>query len=278
MAVPARAPVIERSKAPGTAVMLTGIIIILAAVASLGGLFLPGLYRDSQYMINQAVGQDLVTLVVAVPALIVTLFYVRRGSARATLAWVGLLGYILYTYTTYAFGSAFNPFFLIYVGLFSLAIFTLVAAVSQMDPAAWSRRFDAATPRRPVAIFLAFIGLMVMGLWLPDILRYLATGTLPPSLVLAQIPTNFVYVMDLGLVVPLAFLSAVWLWQRRPWGYLLAGFVLMKATTMGLALLSMVWFMVRGGDALEVAPATMAVIVATGGLGFTVWFLRHCHD
>jgi hypothetical protein len=271
-----KAPATAGVKAPGVAVLLTGLIMLLGAVASAGGLFWPGLYRDTPYMVAQAVGQDLVTLAVAVPALAVTLVYVRRGSARATLAWIGLLGYMLYTYTTYAFGSAMNPFFLIYVALFSLSVFTMVTAMSGIDAAAWARRFDNGTPRRAVAGFLGFIALMLIGLWLPEVIRFNLTGVLPPTLVLAGIPTNIVYVMDLGLLVPLALLTATWLWRRQPWGYVLAGVVLVKAMTMGLALLSMVWFVVQGGGALEVAPAAMAAIVTAGSLGFGAWFFRHC--
>jgi hypothetical protein len=278
MAVPAQRPAPAVSKPQNPAVPLTGIIIILGAVAAYGGLFIPGLYRDTPYMVQQAIGQDLVTLCVALPALAVTLFYVRRGSARATLAMIGLLAYMLYTYTTYAFGSALNKFFLIYVALFSLTIFTLIAAVARIDARAWQQRFDPATPRRPVAAFLLLVGLMVSGLWLPEIIRFMATGELPQSLVLAGIPTNFVYVMDLGLVVPLALLTAYWLWRGDPRGDILAGVVLTKAVTLGLALLSMSWFMVRGGQALEIPPFVMAIVVTAGSLGLICWFLRHCRD
>ncbi|MDB4896572.1 MAG: hypothetical protein JWN15_2834 [Firmicutes bacterium] len=277
MAVPTQGSITESSKTQGVAVVLTGMIILLGIVSSLGGLFIPGLYRDTPYLVAQAKGQDLVTLLIAVPALAVTLFYVRRGSARANLAWIGLLGYMLYTYTTYAFGSAFNEFFLIYVALFSLSIFTLVAAVGGIDPAAWQKRFDAATPRRAVAAFLILSGFVLSALWLPDIIRFLMTGKLPASLVLAGIPTNFVYVMDLGLVVPLAFLSGISLWRRLPWGFILAGVMLTKLATMGLALLSMVWLMSRGGQPLEIGPAVFAAVVTVGSLGLGAWFFRHCH-
>lgn len=277
MSVPAQAPSTATAARPVTAAeILTGLIILLGAVASWGGLFLPDLYRDSPYMVAQAVGQDMVTLYIALPALAVALWFVRRGSGRATLAWIGLLAYMLYTYTTYAFGAAFNRFFLIYVALFSLSIAAMVAALGSINAAAWQRRFDAGTPRRPVAVFFFFIALMLCGLWLPPIIGFLTSGELPATMVLADIPTNFVYVMDLGIVVPLTALTGVWLWRRQPWGDILAGVVLVKAVTMGLALLAMIWCVVRGGGALEVAPAVMFSMVTAGSLGLSVWFFRHC--
>lgn len=266
----------QLSKSYRVAMVLTTLIVLLGVVAAAGGLFLPGLYRDNSYMSSQAIGQDLVTLVVAIPALVVTLAFVRRGSARARLVWVGLLSYMCYTYTTYAFGSTFNPFFLIYVALFSLSIASLIAVLGAIDAPAWLRRFDAGTPRVAVAVFLVLVGVMVAGLWLPPILGYLGTGVLPETLVLSGLPTNFVYVMDLGLVLPLSLLTAALLLRREAWGYVLAGVILTKAMTMGLAMLSMVWFMVRDGQALEVPPTVMASVVTLGGLGLSAWFFRHC--
>ncbi len=41
---------------------LTVSIILLAALAALGGLLLPGLYRETEWVLPQVRGQDLVTL------------------------------------------------------------------------------------------------------------------------------------------------------------------------------------------------------------------------
>lgn len=272
----AETPMAAANPTQNAAIWLTGLIIVLGAVASWGGIFLPGLYRDSPYMVAQAAGQDVVTLFVVVPALAVTLFCVRQGSSRATLTWIGLLGYMLYTYTTFAFGATFNPFFLIYVALFSLSVAAMIAALSSLDAAAWRARFDSATPIRSVASFIFLMALMVTALWLPEVIRYLMTGNLPATMVQADIPTNFVYVMDLGVVVPLAILTGVLLWRKQPWGFVLTGLLLTKALTMGLALLMMLLYIVRAGMALEVAPLVMSVLVTVGSLGFTVWFLKHC--
>jgi hypothetical protein len=62
-----------------TAHVLTAIILVLAAVASAGGLFLPGLYRDTAWVVPQNRGADLVTLFLALPA---TLGALRRICLR----------------------------------------------------------------------------------------------------------------------------------------------------------------------------------------------------
>ena len=95
----------------GSAHILTVIIAILAIVASAGGLFIDGLYRDNLLVTSGWYGNDLVTLMVAVPLLVVALIFSMRGSQRAHLVWLGMLDYMLYNYAFYLFGTAFNGFF-----------------------------------------------------------------------------------------------------------------------------------------------------------------------
>ena len=84
------------------------------------------------------------------------------------------------------------------------------------------------------------------------------------------------YVLDLGIVVPLALLAAIWLGRCLPWGDVLAGCILIKASTMGLALLSATWFSVRAGLPLEIGLTIVYGAIAIGGLGMTAWFFRPC--
>jgi hypothetical protein len=80
------------------------------------------------------------------------------------------------------------------VALFSLCVFALAAACNRLDVGGIARQFDAGTPRRSVAIFLGFIAFMLSVLWVGQI----------------------VYSLDLGLIVPLCMLAAIWLWRRAP--------------------------------------------------------------
>jgi len=84
----------------GTAYVLSAIIAILALVASAGGLFLDGPYRDNALVTAGWFGNDLVTLVVAVPVLVAALILSMRGSlARAgfpkAAAQVPIWGFLL---------------------------------------------------------------------------------------------------------------------------------------------------------------------------------------
>ncbi|MDH7475836.1 MAG: hypothetical protein QHJ74_17895, partial [Anaerolineae bacterium] len=54
-------------------------IAALLAIATGGGVFISGLYRDTPHLVAQAIGQDVITLVVALPTLVISAFLSSRG-------------------------------------------------------------------------------------------------------------------------------------------------------------------------------------------------------
>ena len=64
---------------------------MLAVVASAGGLLLKGIYRDNAFVTTTWLGNDAVTLFLAVPILVIALIFSARGSQRAQLVWLGAL-------------------------------------------------------------------------------------------------------------------------------------------------------------------------------------------
>lgn len=251
----------------------------LLVLATGAGLLAPAVYQRNPATIIPALrGQDLVTLLV-LPVFGVALVRAWRGSQQATLIWIGVLGYLFYTYAGAAVGYFFAELTLLYIVLFALAVFALAAAASGLDTTAITEAFDPATPWWVVAGFLALIGLLLAVLWLGQIGAFLASGVLPAGVVAAGGGPYFVYAFDLGLILPLTVLGAVWLWQRRPWGYVLASYVLAKATTMGLALLAMNGFNLLAGvptDPVELLG--FYTFLAAGGLAMSLWFFHHCRE
>jgi hypothetical protein len=61
----------------------------MAALAACG-VFVPGLYRDNALISHTFRGQDVVTLLVTVPLLVLGLVTDRRGSARGRVGWAVL--------------------------------------------------------------------------------------------------------------------------------------------------------------------------------------------
>lgn len=61
-----------KSKTPYT---LSILIAVFATIASVGGVLLPGLYRDNMFVTSAWMGNDVITLFLAVPILVMAMVY-----------------------------------------------------------------------------------------------------------------------------------------------------------------------------------------------------------
>lgn len=211
--------------APGLrwARLLSMIIVVLMAAASVMGLLVDGLYQDPDSVAAMFRGYDFVTLVVAVPVLAITLLPALRHSVRAQLLWVGMLAYGTYNYAYYVFGAAFNDLFLVHTALFSLSVFALALALANLDVAGVAGQFHRRTPVRTVSAILMFLAVGLAAMWVFFSLRFAVSGQAPEEslLVLPAANQHLGYVLDLALLVPASALAAVLLWRRTAWGYVL---------------------------------------------------------
>lgn len=257
----------------GSAHILTVIIAVLAIVASAGGLFIDGLYRDNLLVTSGWYGNDLVTLMVAVPLLVVALIFSMRGSQRAHLVWLGMLDYMLYNYAFYLFGTAFNGFFLVYVGLFALSIFALIFALVALDVKGISQRFRSHTPGKWIAGYMVFVAVGLSGVYIAQWAGFVATGQLPPIVIQTGHPTSVVFALDLSLVVPVLALGAIWLWKRRPWGYVLAAIANVKGAVYMLALCVVTVSVVRAGVSEDLSQVALWGFIGAGSLIASLFLL-----
>jgi hypothetical protein len=256
-----------------SAYVLSAIIAVLALVASAGGLFIDGLYRDNALVTAGWYGNDLVTLAVAIPILVASLVLSVRGSERAQLVWLGMLDYTLYNFAFYLFGTAFNGFFLIYVTLFTLSIFALIFALANVDVNGIGQKFRTSTPGKWIAGYMVFVAVGLSVVYVAQSLGFIATGQLPQIVTLTGHPTSVVFALDLSLVVPWFVLGAIWLWQRRPWGYILATIANVKGTVYMLALAAVTVSAVQAGASEDLVQAALWGFIGVGSLIASVFLL-----
>ncbi len=219
-----------------TAFGISILVAILAVLASAGGLLLKGLYRDNAFVTTTWFGNDVVTLFLAVPILVVALFFSARGSLRAQLVWLGALDYMLYNYAFYLFGAAFNAFFLIYAALLGLSIFALIFGLVGLDVERIRQQFSGHTPVKWISGYFLFVAFGLGTVYLIQSIAFIATGQLPAIVTISEHPTNVVFALDLTLLIPWLVVGAVWLMKRRPWGYVLAGILSIKGPLYTLVL------------------------------------------
>jgi len=255
-------------------VWLSALIVALGVPAHLTGLLSPSIYRDPAIVLPQNLGTDVVTLCVGLPLLAVTTVAMRRGSLRARLLWLGALGYLVYAYGMYALGVWWNPLFLVYTALFGLSTYGLIIGLVGTDATRIRAGFAAQEPGRAVANYLILVAVIVAALWLAEEVSALRSAMVPPSVLQFGAPTNIVHVFDLSIVLPALVVAAVMLLRDRAWGYVLAPMLLVKAATIGLWVVAMIWFSARQGFVAPTAYTFFFVALTVVGAALAWRFLR----
>lgn len=254
---------------------LTLPIAILTAVATGSELLVDDLFRgDAPYFVAQAIGQDVITLGAALPALMVGGILAARGSGRGRLVWLGALTYLVYTYVIYAFHVSFNSLFLVYVTLLGCSLYALIGGLATTDFTGIKARFTPETPIRVVSIFLAVVAVLFYISWLGEVIPALVAGGVPQSVVDNGTPTNGVYVLDMAWILPAFALTAIWLWRKLDMGYALAGALLTFMSLLLFAIMGMVVSMSLYGQPVTLGMAAVFGLVATVSLGLAVWYLK----
>ncbi len=242
------------------------------------GFFIEDLYRDAPINAAQAVGQDLITLVVALPVLVISAILALRGSMRAHLVWLGALGYLVYTYLTYALAIQFNPLFLVYVALLGCSLYALIGGLATTDFARIKAHFSRRTPVKAVSIYLGVVAVLFYFMWLSEDIPALLAGGVPQGVIDSEAPTDVVHVLDMAWILPAKVLTAIWLWRGRALGYALAGTLLSFLSLLVLAIMSMIVFEVLYGLAAAVGMAAIFAVVFAISVGMLVWYLRGLRD
>jgi len=256
---------------------LSSILIFVTLVQSAVGAFFPTIFRDPPMSAGNAQGTDVVILFVAIPALVISMLLAARGSLRAQIVWAGTLSYILYNAVLFAFDVAFNSLFLLYVATLSLALWSLVALLVQVDTESIRARFASKMPVRAFASYLLLISVIFFVTWMRQILPALFVPTTPAFLHGTNMLTSPVHVLDLGFALPLGVLGAVWLWQRKGWGYLLAGLML-SMMTIETASITVDQFFGHLSDPTASSDAIPLFVALTMiGLAVVIAYLRCLH-
>ena len=274
------------------------IIFILATVASVYGVFsrdisskkefkaisgqtvklyAKGLYKnDSVSCGSQAVGQDIVTLAMGLPLLLISVFIYRKNLLKGKLLLAGTLGYFLYTYTSYSFLCMYNSFFLIYVMLMSLSFYAFTLTMMSFNLETISDCFSKKLPVILIGGVLIFMSIAVGMMWLGIILPALKQGTFPK--LLEQYSTFTIQVLDLGFVVPTTILAGILLIKRKSFGYLLAAVISIKEVTLLTAIIAMIIGQIHSGVYVPLVQILMFTIFNLLLIYFIILIMRNIDE
>jgi hypothetical protein len=285
-------------KTSKTLVMLSFLVAILALVASGVGLFWQGegapftfttlhgqsieIYGRGLYRYEWAFkapvlrGADVILLFLGIPMLIVAILLYHRGSLRGGFLLTGMLSCFLYNAASLAFGAAYNDLFLLYIVYFSASLYAFILAFRMMDLEALPAYISSDLPRRGIAIFIMLSGLST-GVWLMDIVAALIEGGVPANV--ASYATDVTAVIDVGVIMPTAFVTGVLLLRRKPMGYPLAATMLILLALVGMIVAGQTVMQIIEGIVLSpgefaafVVPFVLLSLVA---IWLTITLLRH---
>jgi len=261
-----------------TALWLSVIDAILVLVASFAGIFLKNTYaRETTSYALQSVGQDFENSVAAV-ALLITVYFVSKGSVKAFLVWLGVLLALIYSYAIYAFAVHFNSLFLVYVAILGLSFYTLVGSLTHLHLDSLQPNFAANTKARPVSVFLLVVAILFYLQWFSEDIPALVTGKIPPGVMENGLLTNPVHVLDLGLLLPAMIITAILLWRRKLLGYFLALPLLVFSILTGIGILAIFVVMSMKGMPTSLIVELLFAVIVLVSLVLSVLYIREVKE
>lgn len=215
-----------------------------------------GLYaNDSVTVVAQGKAQDIVTLGLGIPLLLISIYLARKNSLKGRLLLAGTLAYFLYTYISYTFLWMYNRFFLVYVLIMSASFFAFTLMMMSFNTKNIKASFNPKLPIKFLGGFQIFFSFAIGMLWLGMILPTIINGTVPAGL--EHYTTLVIQGMDLGFIVPLAFISGVLLIKQNDFGYLMSSVIIIKGLTMGTALSAMIIGQIAAGVQMSIVQIIM---------------------
>jgi hypothetical protein len=180
-----------------------------------------GLYKHmSAEVAPQGIAQDYVTLFAGIPLLLFALWITRKGSKKGQFLLAGILGYFLVTYLFYTVMGMYNQLFLVYIILMGTSFYAFILTLLSFETKDLSTLFKSCMPTKVTGGFLIFNSIAIGLLWLSIVIPPLLNGSVIPVQA-EHYTTLIVQGLDLGILLPAAFLCGILWIKKRPLGYLL---------------------------------------------------------
>lgn len=236
-----------------------------------------GLYRDmSAEVAPQGIAQDYVTLFLGLPLLFISLIKARKGSLRAQYILTGILGYFLVTYLFYLVMGMYNAMFIGYVFLVGTSFFSFIISLLEFDTKQLHFSFSKKAPVKTAGGFLILNSILMALLWLSIVIPPLLNGTIVPVQA-EHYTTLIVQGLDLGILLPAAFITGLLFIRKKPFGYLLGPVYLVFLSLLMCALTAKVTAMAILG--YNVIPVVFIIPIFTLiTIACTVIILRNIID
>jgi len=180
-----------------------------------------GIYKmHTVAQVYQAIPHDIVNLLIALPALLISFVLVRKGSIKARLFFMAVTLYLLFTYGIYTFYTMYNRLYLCYVAIMGLCFYLFFITYKATDAVKVKGLFKENYPNKFVGGFLIAAATFMALNWLKATLPTTLFNKIPTA-ELAQSTTMVTQAIDLAFFLPLAFLMGIRLCKKKPEAYII---------------------------------------------------------
>ena len=209
------------------------LIAALTVVASIAGLLYPDTFYPSADLQHSYLANDIFTLVLGLPILLISMWLAWRGKLIGLLFWPGALLYGLYNYIAYLFGMPFQGLFFLYLVIVVLSTYTLIGLVASIDGQTVKKRLAGHVPERLGGGVLVLLGTAYTLLASVMIINNLTGRAALPQSELAVFVADF-------FVAPAWIIGGVLLWRRKPLGYVGGTGLLFNASMLFIGVIGIV--------------------------------------
>lgn len=232
-----------------------------------------GIYRHMSHEVAiQGIAQDYISLIVAVPLLLICLLN-RKKSSNLLIMLAGTSFYLFVSNLFYLCMCMYNEIFLLYVVLLGSTFFLFLRTILKLSTEKLEAFYTATKARKFSGAFLMINSILITFMWLGVIIPPLLEGTLYP-IALEHYTTLIVQGLDLGLLLPMSFISGMLFYKNSRYGYLFAPVYLVFLSILMTALTAKITAMGLSGyniiPAIFIIPAINLISVIT-----TIVLLRY---
>ena len=259
----------KKKEKPGgmeVALRLTLILSALMLAGSILGL-IPGVSYAGENEWGRTVfqGNDIINLVVYLPLLLLSRRAARSENPVGELFFVSMTAACTYNYFYYPFALKYGVFYLLYVALFGLSLFSFLFSVTAINPSAYSKLLSSMKGRiAGASLLFVFAGILAV-MWIGMAVAFILTGKI------LQEGVGLISVADLLFIVTPLSLSAYWLLRGDARGYMFGVIMSITCTLYCLILMAYTPLAVARSmsDAFTMLPLWV-VSFAIGGSAFVL--------
>lgn len=188
------------------------LIVGLTAVAAITGIFFPHMIYPSEALKQSFFTNDIVTLFIGLPILLLSMWLTHRGKLIGLLFWPGAIFYGLYNYTIYLISSPLTIMYPLYLIIVTLSIYTIIGLVASIQGEPVQQQLTSHVPEKLSGVLLIGFGVLFG-------IRAIV------MMVTAAINQTPLPAPELGLLVTDFIAGAAWviggilLWRRHALGY-----------------------------------------------------------